>query len=221
MDASDEVEPETADGTGPEVSPALLTMIPTLEERGLAWEALGASALRVTVPTGDVVMGSVTVLSEATDAVALLAESPDGASAVLLRDGDDLFVVRRDPGVWEHFRARGGPGAVFGSWRTGERTRFRMRHGALWKAVPDALALADRLGVDHLMPPETPPPPPPPSPEPVRRTAAPRRPRAASGTTRASGASGASGKPTQAEEPPAICPRCFMQLPASGRCDCS
>jgi|SRR5947209_1216885 len=39
------------------------------------------------------------------------------------------------------------------------------------------------------------------------RTAAPRRPRAEPAT------------PKRQEAPPAICPTCFMQLPASGRCD--
>ncbi|GAB46917.1 hypothetical protein [Mobilicoccus pelagius] len=206
---------------------ALTEVVGEIERRGFAHEVLGDAALRVSIPAGDAAMGGVTLLEPATAAVAILAETRDGHSAVLMRDGDDLFVVKRSPGLWEHFHSRGGPGAVYGSWRGGERTRFRVRHGALWQAIPEAVTLAERLGVVDLLPAETPPPPPRPAPEMPKRTRTPRagtRPASTSGSTKPSTAGSASKAATKSkakEEPaPKICPRCFVQLPASGICDC-
>ncbi|WP_313025148.1 hypothetical protein [Mobilicoccus sp.] len=225
--------PGTADGPNddrpsddPSSDPSALTaLIGEIEERSFDYEILNGVALRVGVPVGDAVMGVVPLLAEASAPVAVLAETRDGASALVMRDGQDLFVVKRSPGAWEHFRSRGGPSAIYGSWRSGERTRFRMRHGALWQTIPAAVTLAETLGVADLLPAETPPPPPRPAPEKLTR---PRTPRAA---TRPSSSATAGAKPAasstrpatkrSAPEPmPAICPRCFVQLPASGVCDC-
>ncbi|WP_141397215.1 hypothetical protein [Mobilicoccus massiliensis] len=149
---------DLAGDTSPDerVAPGLRETVELIEQRDYAYEILAPAAVRVTIPSGDVVMGAVPLLDPASAAVAILAESRDGLSALVMRDGDDLFVVKRSPGAWEHFRSRGGPSAIFGSWRTGERTRFRMRHGALWKSIPEAVELAETLGIADLLPVETP-----------------------------------------------------------------
>lgn len=196
-------------------SSALGGVIDEIDRRGHTYDVLGERAVRVGL-TGDVVMAAVPLLAEADGALAVLAENRDGASAVLMRDGQDMFVVRRDPGVWEHFRSMGGPSAIVGSWRSGERTRFRQRHGALWKAIPAARDLAEKLGVIDHLPAETPPAPPTPPPAPARSRAArsttPRAPRSTPARERKAEA--------PAPPPPPVCPRCFVQLPASGICDC-
>ena len=214
-----------ADAAVPTDRTALTEVVGEIEERGFDYEVLGRCALRVEIPAGDPVMGVVPLLETASSAVAVLAATRDGSSAVVMRDGEDLFVIKRSPGAWEHFRSRGGPSAIYGSWRGGERTRFRMRHGALWQKIPAAEALAERLGVADLLPPETPPPPPRPAPEKPKRTRTPRT------STRPASASTAGAKPAASTKPatkskakeepaPKICPRCFVQLPASGVCDC-
>lgn len=228
MDGSTQVGQDAAsDATTPPVSeasnasPTLAEVAAVAEDRDLAHEAIAPSTLRVSVASGDVVMAVIPLVSAATGPIAVVAEGADGSSAVVMRDGQELFVIRRNPGVWEHFRAMGGPSAIVGSWRSGERTRFRQRHGALWQAIPAATALAEQLGAAEHLPAETPPPPPAP---PVEKKP---RARSRAATTRATGPS--SPKPvkaskTKAAEPeptPALCPRCFMQLPLSGRCDCA
>lgn len=192
-------------------------VVAELDRRGLTYEVLGEHAVRVVIPTGDVVMGAVPLLTE-TNSVAILAEGRDGASAILLRDGADMCVVRRNPGVWEHFRSPGGPSAVIGSWRSGERTRFRQRHGALWQALPLALELAERFGIADLMPEETPPPPPPTLHAASHRTSAPK---AKAAPKKKAGSKAAAEPPVKQGEPiPPICPDCFTMLPSTGRCDC-
>lgn len=215
---------DLAGDTSPDerVAPGLRETVELIEQRDYAYEILAPAAVRVTIPSGDVVMGAVPLLDPASAAVAILAESRDGLSALVMRDGDDLFVVRRSPGAWEHFRSRGGPSAIFGSWRTGERTRFRMRHGALWKSIPEAVELAETLGIADLLPVETPPPPPPAVPEKPKRTRSPRSstPRATSSRAGSTRSPGRAKTEAAAEPAPKICPRCFVQLPASGVCDC-
>lgn len=188
-------------------------VIDAAEQRGLRAEVLGPRSLRVEVGSGDVVMAAVPLLAAASGAVAVLAENTEGASAVLMRDDQDMFVIRRDPGVWEHFRSMGGPTAIVGSWRAGERTRFRQRHGALWKAIPAAHDLAGTLGVADLLPAEAPPAPP--TPPVTARSTRTTTPRATRATTPRPPKPAAAPPP-----PPPTCSRCFMQLPTSGVCDC-
>lgn len=223
---------EPHDGTDLDADPgvdsgraALSAVVAAIEERTFDHEVLTDSAVRVSIPAGDAAMAAVTLLEPATNAVALLAETRDGNSAIVMRDGEDLFVVKRSPSTWEHFHSRGGPSAIYGSWRGGERTRFRVRHGALWQQIPEAVTLAERCGVVDLLPAETPPPPPRPAPEKPKRTRAPRtstRPASTSAAKASTGPAKTTKTATKAKEEPApkICPPCFVQLPASGVCDC-
>lgn len=198
-------------------TPDLQGVIDAIDERDFPFDVVAERTVRVIVTAGDVVMTCLPFLQEASGPAAILAEAPDGTSAVLMRDGADLFVVRRSPGVWEHFRAPGGPSAVIGSWRSGERARFRQRHGALWKAIPAARDLAERVGALEHLPAEVPPPPPP-STAPSRTTRT--RAERADRTTTRPPAKKTDPTPTPPPPPPPVCPRCFMELPASGVCDC-
>lgn len=199
--------PEASDEHG------LAPVLAAVDARDFPYEVLGDHVVRVVVTAGDVVMAGVPLLEAAEAPTAILAQAPDGTSAILMREGPDLYVVRRSPGVWEHFRAPGGPSAVIGSWRSGERARFRQRHGALWMAIPAARDLAQRLGAAEHLPAETPPPPPATTSPSRPRRERPERPAA----TRRPPAKKAEPTPPPA---PKVCPRCFMELPASGVCDC-
>lgn len=209
---------QAGDAEDSEEASPLRQLMREAEVRNLPYEQMGDSVLRVFTGSSDVVMTTVPLLGEITGPVGLVAENGEGASAVIMRSGSELFVVKRKPGSWEHFDAPGGILAILASWRNGERTRFRRRHGALWQAIPEARALAEQLGLTDELPVEVPPPPPPPAPEkPARR---PRSTAPKTTTPRAGTKPPAKQKVAEPEPLPPVCPRCFTVMPLSGICDC-
>lgn len=202
-------------------SPAAIAVRAAAEERGHQVEILGdGHAVQVIGRFGEPTLAALELMLGTQAPLGVWADGVDGGrSAMCLWTGADLYAITLgEGGRWEQFRVAQSLNAVRDSWRSGGRARFRVPRGPLMEPIPEAVELAVSWG---LPAPKTsrPAPPPPPPPAPTRPVSA-RPSRAAASSTRPSrAASSAASRQVPAEPTPKVCSRCFMVLPATGRCD--
>lgn len=202
-------------------SPAVQSALQAAEERGYHAVIVGENALRIIGRFGDPTLGALEVMVGAEAPLGVQADGVEGhRSALCLWTGPDLFAITLgEGGRWEHFRVDQGLGLVRDSWRGGARARYRVPHGPLVQAIPEAVTLAESWG---FATPETHQPP---THRPAQARAASTRP--ASKPTRRTDSAPRSGpakttpstRATSPEPLPKICPTCFVALPATGHCD--
>lgn len=205
-------------------SPAVQSALLAAEQRGYHAVIVGEHALRIVGRFGDPTLGALEIMVAADAPLGIQADGVEGhRSAMCLWTGPDLYAITLgEGGRWEHFRVEHGLALVRDSWRGGARGRYRVPHGPLVHALPDAVALAESWGFDtpetHQAPTHRP--------TPARATTT----RPASKPTRRTDAGAHPTRPTRStasstpraatpEPAPKICPTCFMVLPATGRCD--
>ncbi|GAB79104.1 hypothetical protein SAMN05421595_2964 [Austwickia chelonae] len=191
--------------------------------RGCGVEIMGRRAVRICGRFGEPTLAALELMLESQTPMGIWIDGVPGTrSAMCLWTGSEFFAITLgEGGKWEHFRVGQGLVALRDSWRSGVRGRYRVPHGPLMRPIPDAVELAVLWGFPE---PKTFQPVRALAPEPAPRAV--RTPRASSSRQPAEPRvsrprKSAAAKPAKPEPAPLkICDRCFMALPATGRCDC-
>lgn len=153
-------------------------------------------------------------------AAALADDGPAGVWAIG-KEGDwmlaawsrpDLVTVTHrgaGPQRWRHRRLPATLAPDAPPFLQGGPTSHEIVSKPKFRSTDEAVSVIAGLGLDDPAPPGWEPPPPPPKPiaSPPKAARAPRAPRAST------------AKPAKPEPTVAVCPRCFMAIPATGICD--
>lgn len=138
-------------------NPMLDAVVMAAEGHKYGVEVLGPNSLQITARSKEPLQAALSILAAARGEIGVMATSLTGKSAVALWSNPNLYTIELgERERWVHYQSKQALIVILAAIRSSEGARFRIKHGPFNKSIPEAKKLAERLGVNIPIKPETP-----------------------------------------------------------------